>query len=108
MPRLEDLLELLEDDPDDYLLHHGLGMEYMRAEMFTEAVGAFERTIQLQPDYSVAYRELGRCLVRLDQREQAREIWVKGREVAVRKSDLQVIQDIEQLLRDLTPRLPSQ
>ena len=103
MPSEEELLELLEEDPDDFMLRYGLGMEYFRGEKYADAVAAFEHTIRLQPDYSVAYRELARCWLRLGQSEKARPILIKGRQVATNKSDLQVIKDIEQLLRELPP-----
>lgn len=105
MPTVEELLELLQDDPDDYMLHYGLGMEYLRAERLSEAVESFEQAIRLQPDYSVAYRELARSLLRLNRPDRARPILVKGKEVAVAKSDLQVIKDIEKLLRELDQQL---
>ena len=108
MPSVEELLELLEEDPNDYMLRYGLGMEYLRGQQYAEAMAAFEQTIQTQPGYSVAYRELARCLMRLDQSEKARPILVKGKEVATGKSDLQVIKDIEQLLRELPPPGPQQ
>ena len=108
MPSVEELLELLEEDPNDYMLRYGLGMEYLRGQRYAEAAAAFEQAIQAQPDYSVAYRELGRCLMRLGQSEKARPILTRGREVATQKSDLQVIKDIEQLLGELPPAGPQQ
>ena len=108
MPSVEELLELLEEDPNDHMLRYGLGMEYLRGEQYAEAIAAFEQTIQTQPSYSVAYRELARCLMRLGQSEKARTILIQGKKVATEKSDLQVIKDIEQLLRELPPSAPQQ
>ena len=108
MPSAEELLELLEEDPNDYMLRYGLGMEYLRGQQYGEAAAAFEQTIQTQPDYSVAYRELARCLMHLGRSAKARPILIKGKEVATGKSDLQVIKDIEQLLRELPPSVPPQ
>ena len=88
------------------MLRYGLGMEYLRGGKYAEAAAAFEQAIQVQPAYSVAYRELARCLVRLGQAEKARPILMKGKEVATQKSDLQVIKDIEELLRELPPAAP--
>ena len=108
MPSVEELLELLEEDPNDYMLRYGLGMEYLRGQRYDEAAAAFEQAIQSQPDYSVAYRELARCWMRLGQSEKARPILVRGRKIATEKSDLQVIKDIEQLLRELPPAAQQQ
>ena len=106
MPTVEELLELLQDDPNDHMLRYGLGMEYFRAERYREAAETFRQAIRLQPDYSVAYRELARCLVRLDQIAEARQTLVQGKEAAVAKGDLQVIKDVEKLLRELPPEPP--
>ena len=61
MPSVEELLELLEKDPNDHMLRYGWGWSTCAGKQYAEAIAAFEQTIQTQPGYSVVYRELARC-----------------------------------------------
>ena len=99
--RLEQFKELAEADPDDPVVHYGLGSEHLKLGEFAEAAAAFRKTIELQPDYSAAYRELGKALEKSNRREEAREIYRQGKEVATRKGDLQTAKEIDVFLRRL-------
>lgn len=44
--------------PDDADYHHGLGSALLREKKFAQAQHEFERTVQLKPDFGVAYGDL--------------------------------------------------
>ena len=69
--RLEQFRELAELDPDDPVVHYGLGVECLKAKLYDEAVRAFRRAIALKPDYSAGYRELGKALEGAGQLQEA-------------------------------------
>ena len=106
MARIEDLLVLVQRDPHNSALRFVLGTEYVRAAMYAEATEAFDETVRIRPNYSAAYRELGQCLIHLGQTERAREILTTGKQVAAEGGDRNVGQEIDLLLRSLTPELP--
>ena len=99
--KLEQLKQLAELDPDDAVVHYGLGCEYLRRGEFEAATEALRRTLQLQPDYSAAWRELGKALEKLGRREAALEAYRRGHEVAQEKGDLQTVREIAVFLKRL-------
>lgn len=99
--RVEQLKQLLEMDPEDPVVHYGLGCEYLRRDNAGAAAEALRRTLELNPDYSAAHRELGKALEKLNQRQAAIEAYRKGQEVAKRRGDLQTVREIEVFLKRL-------
>jgi len=55
----------------------------------------------LKPDYTAAYRGLGRALERAGRPDEARAAYGQGLEVAQRTGDLQTKKEIEVFLRRL-------
>lgn len=100
--KLEQLKALAQLEPDDPVVHYGLGSEYLRAGEPESAAAAFRRAVELKRDYSAAYRELGKALETLGQAGKALAIYEKGKEVAREKGDLQTVKEIEVFLRRLT------
>jgi uncharacterized protein HemY len=99
--RIQQLKQLIELDPDDPVVHYGLGCEYLRRGEFGAAAEALRRTLALQPDYSAAHRELGKALEGQNLPQEAVGAYRRGREVAQRKGDLQTVREIEVFLKRL-------
>ncbi len=99
--KIEQFKQLIEMEPNDPVLHYGLGMEYQRLGDFVAAAEEFRRTTELKPDYSAAYRELGKALEKLGQNQEAARTYRKGIEVSKQNGDLQTIKEIEVFLRRL-------
>lgn len=99
--RLEQFRELAELDPDDPVVHYGLGVECVKQKLYGEAIKALRRAIELKPDYSAAYRELGRALEGTGELQEASAVYRKGKEVAVEKGDIQTGKEIDVFLRRL-------
>lgn len=97
--KIEQFKQLIEMDQNDAVLRYGLGVEYLRQEKIPAAVEEFRRTLELKPDYSAAYRDLGRALEQLDQNREAVEVYRKGIGVAKQNGDLQTIKEIEVFLK---------
>jgi len=99
--KVAQLKELIELDPDDAVLHYGLGCECLRRGEFTVAAEALQRALELQPDYSAAHRELGKALEKLNRREEAVAAYRRGHQIATGKGDLQTAREIEVFLKRL-------
>jgi len=87
--RIQDLLELLEDEPDDALLRLTLGKEYLEAGDAAAALPHLERAVAVDPRYTAAYRYLGAALEALGRADDAAEAWQRGIAVAEETGDLQ-------------------
>jgi len=103
-PRTEMFRKLLERDPNNPMVLYSLGNELFKEGSYREARDHLRRAVENKPDYSVAYRTLGRSLYELEEDAEAREVFTKGREVATRNGDLQTVKEIDVFLRRLEKR----
>ena len=54
-------------------MHHELGMAYLDAEMFTEAIAEFQKAIDLDPDFAAAYVGLGTTYLKMERPRRCRK-----------------------------------
>src|SRR5205809_7809580 len=90
--------------PDDPVVRFGLAGAYLDAGLADDAVAEYRQAVRLKPDYTAAYRGLGRALEKAGRPEEARAAYAQGLEVAGRTGDLQTKKEIEVFLRRLGPR----
>lgn len=96
--------KLLERDPNNPMVLYSLGSELFKEKRYLEAREYLSRAIQNKPDYSVAYRVLGRTLSELGEGAEARRVFDAGRAVAERNGDLQIVKEIDVFVRRLQKR----
>jgi predicted Zn-dependent protease len=96
--------KLLERDPNNPMLLYSLGNELFKEQKYPEAREYLNLAVQNKPDYSVAYRTLGRTLYELREDAEARRVFAEGREVAKRNGDLQTVKEIDVFVRRLERR----
>jgi len=96
--------KLLERDPNNPMVLYSLGNELFKEGSYQEARDHLRRAVENKPDYSVAYRMLGRAHFELHEDAEAREVFAKGREVATENGDLQTVKEIDVFLHRLEKR----
>lgn len=96
--------KLLERDRNNPMILYSLGNELFKEKKYAEAKKYLGQAIENKPDYSVAYRVLGRTLCELHEVEEARQVFVEGRKVAQRNGDLQTVKEIDVFARRLEKR----
>ena len=99
--RIAEFKEVAEEMPDDPVVRFGLAGAYLGAGQAENAATEYRETIRLKPDYSAAYRGLGRALERAGRTAEAIAAYTQGLEVATRNGDLQTVKEIEVFLRRL-------
>lgn len=107
--RLRVLLASVEEEPDDPLGHYLLGTEYAALGRHEEAIASFRRAIDCMPDYTAAFRDLGKALRDAGRLEDATQAFEEGLAVADRTHDVQTAKEIRVFLGRLkgtaaTPR----
>ncbi len=102
--RTEMFRKLLERDPNNPMVLYSLGNELFKEGSYSEARDHLRRAVENKPDYSVAYRMLGRAHYELREDAEAREVFEKGREVATENGDLQTVKEIDVFKRRLEKR----
>jgi len=94
-------LEVLEIDPIDQVANFGLGSIYLDQERFSEALPPLRRVVENYPDYSAAYLILGKTLEKLEQKEDAAEVYRKGIATASKKGDLMPLREMQTRLNQI-------
>jgi predicted Zn-dependent protease len=102
--RSEIFRKLLQKDPQNPMVLYSLGNELFKEEKYEEARDLLRRAIENKPDYSVAYRMLGRAQYELREDTEAKNVFLEGKEVARQNGDLQTVKEIDVFLRRLETR----
>ena len=76
--RLEQVIDLLKDEPQDAFLNHALAMEYIAAGNDALATEIMQKVLRLHPDHTGTYYHLGHALLRQGNREEAQQVWTDG------------------------------
>ncbi len=99
--RLRALHDAIREEPGDPLGYFLLGLEYVRLGRLLDAIDAFETAIRINPDYTAAYRELGKSLRDAGRRREAADILGQGVVVAERTHDSQTLKEMLVFLKRL-------
>ena len=96
--------KLLQKDSDNPMILYSLGNELFKEGRYGEARDHLQRAIENKPDYSVAYRMLGRAHFELNEDAEAKNVFLKGKGVATENGDLQTAKEMDVYLRRLQKR----
>jgi len=100
-PRLEQLLKLLEREPNDTFLIYGLALEYKKAGNLPRAIELLNRVIQLDSGYCYAYHQKGLAYEQAGDIEAARQAYRDGIAAAEKKGDGHAKGEIEMALMEI-------
>src|SRR5262245_30668544 len=99
--RLEQFRDIVALDPDDYFSRFGYGSALFDVGRYAEAVLEFREAIRLKPDYSAAFRDLGKALERSGAPAEAMRVYGQGIPIAERNGDLQTLKEMQVFLKRL-------
>ena len=97
---VENLESMLAAGRDDALLRFSLGNAYLEDQPAL-AVEHLARAVELDPDYSAAWKLYGKALSRAGREREAMEAYRQGIETANRKGDIQAAKEMRVFLRRL-------
>jgi predicted Zn-dependent protease len=97
--RLEQLEKMLAAEPNDPLLNYSMAMELAKAKRFDESLKRFHRVLELDADYIAGYAQMGKLLLELGRREEAKQALAAGAERAGAKGERHAKDDMEKLLK---------
>ena len=92
---------LLASGKDGALLRFGLGMHYLKSGEAARAAEHLRRAVELDRDYSAAWKLLGKALAESGERAGAIEAYRNGIEAAGRRGDKQAAKEMTVFLRRL-------
>jgi Tfp pilus assembly protein PilF len=93
--------QLLATGKDGALLRFGLGSQYLKAGDGPRAVEHLRRAVELDPQYSAAWKLLGKALEETADPKAAGEAYRSGIAAAERRGDKQAAREMAVFLRRL-------
>ena len=93
-PRIESLEKMLNGPRDGALLRFSLGNEYLKAEAPDKAAAAFQAAVDRDPNYSAAWKALGKALLAAGNETGALAAYEQGITVAEARGDIQAAKEM--------------
>ncbi|MEX8192448.1 tetratricopeptide repeat protein [Comamonas guangdongensis] len=103
-PMVRNLENMLAAGKDSALLRYTLGKAYADEGQELLACSHLQQATRLDPNYSVAWKQLGKAQLALGDAEAARQAWQQGLACAQAKGDAQVVKELQVFLRRLDKR----
>ena len=101
MPKLEQLIALLQSDPNDSFVRYGIAMEYAKQGRYAAALVEFHELIRRDPKYVPAYFMGGRATAQSGDTEAAKALYRRGIAVANQIGDHHAAGEIGEALEEL-------
>jgi Tfp pilus assembly protein PilF len=105
IPSLE---KLLSQGKESALLRFSLGTEYFKLHETWVSVFHLKRAIELDPEYSAAWKLLGMALAENGILHEALDAWRRGAVVAEKRGDKQAAKEMGVFVRRLEKKLAGQ
>lgn len=86
---------------DNVLARFALGMSCMKAKDYASAAGHFRRATEMDPEYSAAWKNWGRCLAAEGSKDEARRVFLQTLAVARARGDKQIERETAVFLKRL-------
>jgi len=100
--RKEQLLQLLQENPNDLFVIYALGMEALAEKNYAEALQKFHQVIQLEPTHHAAYYQLSLIYQMLDLMDVAITYCTKGLQIAEQLKNEKAAREFKALLEELS------
>lgn len=100
-PRIDALRTQLGGPRDGALLRYALGAALSDAHEHDEAAAMLRDAVQRDPDYSAAWKLLGKVLVASNERDAAIDAYRRGIAAAERRGDVQAAKEMRVFLKRL-------
>jgi tetratricopeptide (TPR) repeat protein len=101
MSRIETLLNLMEQNPDDEFTKYALALEYVSVNETDNAEKYLKELIAASPSYLATYYQYGKLLEDKGEIEDARKIYNQGLFVATSQNDLHTKAELQDAIDNL-------
>ena len=96
--RLEMILEMLQNNPEDEFLQYAAALEYIQLEETNTAIEYLKNLIKTSPDYLASYYQIGKLLEAKGKTNQAISYYKKGKKIAEKQRDMKTLGELEEAL----------
>lgn len=105
-PRIDSLEKMIGGPRDGALLRFSLGNEYLKAGAPDRAAEAFQAAVERDPNYSAAWKALGKALTEAEDHPGALAAYEQGIAVAEAKGDIQAAREMTVFAKRLSKATP--
>lgn len=102
---VRNLEKLLSQGKDSALLRFGLGAEYLKLRQTWVAVYQLRRALEIDPNYSAAWKLLGKALTDAGVLRDALDAYRRGVDIAERRGDKQAAREMAVFAQRLEKQL---
>ncbi|MFV2061218.1 MAG: tetratricopeptide repeat protein [Gammaproteobacteria bacterium] len=92
---------MLQSGQDNALLRFGLGQAYLNDQQYDQAIIHLKSATQHDPDYSAAWKLLGKAYAKLEDNDNAITSFQSGIAIAEQKGDKQAAKEMQVFLKRL-------
>jgi tetratricopeptide (TPR) repeat protein len=96
--RLQQLQQMLVQEPHDEFLQYAIAIEYFSANNFEKALDCLKNILHSNPEYLAAYYQMGKCYEELKQYDNAKSIYTKGIELAQKQNKTKTLNELREAL----------
>src|SRR6188768_2896205 len=100
MNRLAELLEFIQNEPNDEFLKYALATEYLRLNETDKALSYYEDLVNNHPNYTGTYYHLGKLYEALNRKPDAINIYEKGMQITKEKRDNHAFSELQAVYRE--------
>ena len=97
-PRMQQLQEMLKDEPKDSFLNYALALEYAKMDDLQKAVELIEKVLATDENYLGAYYQLGKYYELMQEPEKATAIYTKGATIAKLQKNNKALGELNEAL----------
>jgi len=101
MDMITNLNNMLAAGQDNLLLRFGLGQAYLKQDQPQTAIEHLQKALEFEPEYSAAWKLLGKALAESGNNAEAIATYEKGIAIAEKKGDLQAAKEMRVFLKRL-------
>jgi len=95
---------MLQSGQDNAVLRFGLGQAYIKEKQYDQAVTNLQHATRHDPNYSAAWKLLGKAYAELHDTDNAIASYQSGIDVAMQKGDKQAAKEMQVFLKRLSKK----
>jgi DNA-binding SARP family transcriptional activator len=99
--RLEGLLSILEQEPNDSFTHYAVALEYASMNEVEKAISKLRELILLDPKYVPAYQQLGAILSQSDRQTEALDTYEQGIKIATATGEPHAAKEMQEAIDEI-------
>jgi tetratricopeptide (TPR) repeat protein len=94
LPRIEHLLQFVQEDPEDPFNYYALALEYQEVDK-NQAIRYYEILLRDFPTYLPTYFHAAAFLINTENPDKVRQIYEKGIELSIQQNNLHAKKELE-------------